>query len=302
MAINYRKFYNSLDFDERVAFRDLTISLMLEIYPHYIIRPLEPGNPDVIFITNKQDNVRIHFPLHDLYAHFTPTGKTRADLKETLLFHYADTLKMAEDAEVIRDDSKITWSDARNYVRPRFVRREELGDESLYITYPFGEEVLTTFVIDDRKDEFLVTRISKKMFERWNIEEKELIDKAMDNFASMTDGMEIHGTEPPHGYLFTKTNQELASTMILIGGFRHMIAKTLGSPFRFGIPSRYILYGWGELKDEGFQIEMKAMMEREFERMPSKLTTKIYEVDENGQIKQLKNQPEIKSPPNVNYN
>lgn len=302
MAVNYQKFYSNLDIDEKMAFRDLTIKVMQEIYPHYIIRPVEPTEPDVVFITNKQDNVRIHFPLHDLYAHFSPTGKTKADLKDALLFHYSDMLKLAEDAEVIRDNSKLTWADVEKFLYPQFVRREELHDEDAYPKYPFGEDVYTIFNIDDRPDEHLVDRVDMKMLERWNITLEELTNKAMENFANRADRLEFAGFAPPHGYLRTDCKYQFASTAILIGGVRELVAEHVGSPFRFGVPSRYIMYAWGELEDEAFQVEMKAMMEREFERLPSKLTTKIFEVDEKGQITQLKNQPEIKTPPHVSNN
>lgn len=302
MAINYQKTYASLDVDERMAFRDLTIQVMKEIYPHYIIRPLETNDPDVIFITNKQDNVRIHFPLHDLYAHFAPSARTRADLKDKVLSHYSVMLKMAEDAEVIRDTSHVTWAEAKERVYPRLLRIEELHDPDLYPKFPFGEDVFTTFVFDNDVEENLVHRVDVKMLERWEITLEQLAETALKNFARMTDRMEFVGTMPPRGYLRTDSSQEYTSAIILIGGARATIAENVGSPFRFGIPSRYIMYAWSELDDADFQTEMTAMMEREFERLPSKLTTKIFEVDEKGQIKQLKNQPEIKTPPNVSNN
>ncbi len=302
MAINYRKTYDNLSYEEGIEFRDLTIKVMLEIYPHYIIRPLEPQNPDIVFITNKQDNVKIHFPLHDLYARFSTTGRTKNDLKETLLEAYADMLKMAEDASVIRDDSKLTWTEVCDFVRPRFARREEFRNVEDYAHYPFGEEVVTAFVIDDREDEQLVTWINNQMLERWNISKEDLMKKAMENFAGMCSGLEFVGTPPPRGFLRTDSSLDLAATAILIGGIRKMIAETIGVPFRFGIPSRFIFFCWFELDDEEFQVEMKAMMEREFSRLPSKLTTNIYEVDENGQMKQLKNQPEIPKTPNISNN
>ena len=66
MPINYQKVYDNLDVDERIEFRDLTIKTILEIYPHYVVRPTQPGNPNTIFIGNRQDNVRVQFPLYDL--------------------------------------------------------------------------------------------------------------------------------------------------------------------------------------------------------------------------------------------
>ena len=107
------------------------------------------------------------------------------------------------------------------------------------------------------------------------------------------DNLELVGTEPPHGYLRTDSSDEYTATAILIGGVRYTIAQTIGSVYRFGVPSRYLLIAWRELEDENFQIEMRAWMKREFKRLPSPLTDKIYEVNEKGEMKQLKDLPEL---------
>lgn len=302
MPINYKKTYETLSYEESIEFRDLTIKVMREIYPHYIIQPLEAMNPETILITNKQDNVRITFPLYDLYARFSTTGKTKNDLKETLLNAYASMLKMAEDASVIRDDSKLEWLEVKDFVRPRFARRDEFTEVEDFVYYPFGEDVVTAFVIDDREAEQLVSWVKNSMLEKWNIAKDDFMKKAMENFAKMCNELEMVGTMPPRGFLRSDSSLDIAATAILIGGIRHMIAENVGKPFRLGIPSRFVFFAWGELEDEEFQTEMSAMMKREFSRLPSKLTTNIYEVDEKGQIKQLKDQPKAPEVPKTSNN
>ena len=277
------------------------MKVILEIYPHYIVRPLEVGNVEVLFIGNKQDNVRINFPLYDSYAHFAGTAKTKQDLKDVLLFVYADMLKMVEDSSFVSDDSKSSWIDVRDRVRTRLSNRNEFRNPDNYVGFPFGEEVMTTFVIEV-EGESLVNFVTKKMLANWDISEQQLLETAMNNLMERADNLQLAGTAPPRGYLWTDSKEEFAATTILIGGVRETVAQNIGVPFRFGIPSRYIFYAWAELEDEEFQIQMKAMMEREFERLPSKLTTKIYEVNEQGQIKQLKDQPETKTPPHISNN
>jgi hypothetical protein len=296
MPINYQKVYENLSYEEKVSFRDLTIKVLLELYPHYVVRPLEPQNAEAIFIGNKQDNVRVTFPLHDLYARFSPSSQTKEDLKDAILLGYADMLKMVEDAEYIVDDEDMTWSDAKKLVQPRFSRLDHVEKFGDHVHYPFGEEIVTGFVID-YPDENLITHIRAPRLEKWNISQEDLMKQAMENFAHAASGIEFWGTESPRGYLRTNSKEEYSATTILIGGVRHLVAQTIGVPYRFGIPSSYVFYAWVELEDQEFQKEMKAMMEREFLRLPSKLTTNIYEVDEQGQMKQLKNQPEVPDTP-----
>lgn len=301
MAVNYQKVYDNLDVDERIEFRDLTIKAILEIYPHYVVRPFQPGNPDLIFIGNQQENVRVRFPLYDLYAHFALTGKTKADLKDKILLLYADMLKTVEDSELVPDYSTVTWADVSKAVIPRLMRREELAEIDSYAFLPFDNDLVTAFVTAVPQEANLQLWITKEMIERWNVNEQQLWERAMDNFGDLTDGLEVVKTVSPHSYMRTDSNQEFAATAVLLAGFRYLISQYLGSPYRFGMPSRYILYAWSEFDDEDFQKEMKAMMTREFNRLPSKLTTNIYEVDDKGQIKLLKNQPEI-TPPDVSNN
>lgn len=301
MPVNYQKNYDGLDYDERVEFRDLTIKTLLEIYPHYIVRPLEPNNPDVVFIGNKQDNVRVRYPLSDLYARFSTTGRTKNDLKDVLLT-FASTFKMVEDAEMIRDTSKISWNDVKERTFPRLARRTEIPVIDDLVHFPFGEDLITIFLFEDEDEEGLLFRIDKKMLERWEISEQDLLGKAMENLSARMDNLELVGTAPPHAYLRTDSSDEYTATAILIGGVRYTIAQTIGEVYRFGVPSRYVFIAWRELEDEDFQIEMRAWMKREFKRLPAPLTDKIYEVNEKGEMKQLKDLPEISDAPFTSNN
>lgn len=302
MPINYRKTYDKLGFEERIEFRDLTIKAILEIYPHYVVRPLDANNPDAIFIGNQQDNVRVQFPLRDLYARFVSTAQTKSDLKDEIIKCHAPILKMVEDAELIEDTSKLTWSDVKDFVNPRFSRKDEFPNLEDTVHFPFGEDLVTIFLIDNPSDGGLVTRIGHEMLDRWEITDKDLYKQALDNLSEKMDGIYLKGTEPPHGYIRTDSSEEYAATAILIGGFRYTVAQNIGSPYRFGVPSRYVMIAWCELEDEEFQTEMRAWMKREFERLPSSLTDKIYEVDDKGEIKQLKDLPEIPEPPDFSNN
>jgi hypothetical protein len=231
------------------------------------------------------------------------TARTKTDLKDTILNVYADVLKMIEDAELIRDESKTQWSDICDFIQPRLARIEEFHDElDEFDYYPFGVGIITHFVIVRPGEDGMVTRIRSNVREKWGKTVEELFEKAMGNFANVTDGMELVGTDKPRQYLWNEKGVDFAATSILLGGMRFLIAETIGAPFRFGIPSSYVLYSWAELEDEEFQVEMKALMEREYKRLPARLSMNIYEVDDTGQIKQLKNQPEIPKTPDFSNN
>ena len=73
MPINYQKTYDTPSYEEGIEFRDMAIEVIQEIYPHYSVRPVEPQNPAAIYITNQDDNVRIQFPLRELYTRFSQT-------------------------------------------------------------------------------------------------------------------------------------------------------------------------------------------------------------------------------------
>lgn len=291
MQINYQKTYETLSYEEKIEFRDLTIKVIQEVYPHYSLKPFEPQNPDVIYITNQEDNVRIQFPLRDLYARFSQTARTRADLKDTVLSDYASIFKKIEDVEYFQNLKEPEWAEASNLVQPRLTNIEILPDElESFVYFPFGKGVVTAFIIYN-SDEKMNAWISKELLEKWNVTAEELNKKALDNLADITEGMEFVGKSKPHDYLWNNKGSDYSASAILLGGMRYLLAQTIGSPYRFCVPSSFVIYSWAELDDEEFQIEMKAMMEREHSRLPGRLSTNIYEVDENGQIKQIKEQP-----------
>lgn len=301
MPINYQKTYDALSYEEGVEFRDLTIKVIQEIYPHYVIQPAEPQNPWVIYVANQEDNVRIQCPLRDLYNHFVQTARTKSDLKDTILNNYAEILKQVE-LDVDELDQKPIWSEVSDRVHPRLTRIEEFGDdlESL-VHLPFGEGVVTAFVIS-LPEEGMVKWIRKDLLEEWNISFEDLHKKAIDNLGDVTEGIELVGTAKPHSFLWNEKGHDYAATSILLGGMRYLIAQTIGSPYRFCVPSAFVIYSWAELEDEEFQTEMRAMMQREHNRLPGRLSTNIYEVDEKGQIKQIKDLPENPKTPTFSNN
>jgi hypothetical protein len=302
MPINYQKTYDTLSYEEGIEFRNLTIEVIQEVYPHYKITPFEPQNPDIIFITNQEDNVRIQFPLRDLYTRFTQTARTRTDLKDTILNDYADSFKMLDDVDFFENLTEPEWSEARDFIQPRLVKIEDFPEDlELYVYFPFGEGVVTSLVIYNPVEP-MVTRITKEMLEKWNVTADEAHKKAMENFSDLTEGMELVGTGKPHAYLWNEKGTEYAATAILLGGMRYLISQTIGSPFRFGVPSIHAFYCWTELDDEEFQTASRAMIKRQHDTMPGRLTTNIYEVGEDGNIKQLKNQPEIPDTPAISNN
>lgn len=288
-----------MDTDEKIAFRDRVIKAVQEIYPHYIVRPLEVSEADRFFVGNKQDNVRIKVPLRDLFVRFSTSGKSHEDLKDAIFAEYAGMLNMAEDASVATDVPEFTWNDARELARLQHFRLDEIPEGTLH--FPFGDEVVTALVID-RPNESLMYWIKQEMLDSWGKTMDELFKQAMENLAGLADGIELAGTKTPREELWPVKGQGFASTCLLIPDVRYLIAQTIGSPFRFGIPSRHRFYAWIDIEDENYQIEMKAKMERELDRFPSPLTSKIYEVDAQGQIKLVKPQPVIPPVPFTSNN
>lgn len=289
--INYQKVWATLDVDEKIAFRDRVIKAVQEIYPHYIVRPLEPSEADKFFVGNKQDDVRIHVPLRDLFARVSGKDKTLEVLKDAIFTEYAGILNKADDAELAAEEPNFTWDDVLEKARLQHVRLEEIPEGKLH--FPFGDEVVTALVID-HPHETLMYWITQEMLDGWGKTMDELFKVAMDNLATLADGLEIVGTNTPRNELWPEKGHGFATTCLLLPSLRYLVAQTLGgAPFRFGIPSRHRFYAWVDIDDEKYQIEQKAKMEREMDRYPSPLTSKIYEVDEQGQIKLVKPQPQI---------
>ncbi len=302
MPINYKKTYENLDYDERMELRDLSIKAIREIYPDYIVQPLNPNDPDIIFIRNQQNNVRVKMGLRLIYVRFVDTARTKNDLKDIIYDHFAPMLKMVEDVELIKDHSNLTLAEAKDRLYPRLARKDEFPNVEDIVSFPFGEDLVTAFFYDDPDEEGLLTRVSREMCDRWEISDQELYKIAMKNFMERMPALDLVGTEPPHGYLRTDSSDEYTATAILIGDFRYTVAQTIGTPFRFGVPSRYLIIAWSELDDEEYQIEMRAWMKREFDRLPSRLTEKIYEVNDKGEVSQLKNLPELPTIPRTSNN
>lgn len=296
--VNYQKVWVTLDIDEKIAFRDKAISAVQEIYPHYIVRPLEASDGDRFFVGNKQDNVRVTVPLRDLYTRFSMTAKTHADLKDAIFAECSGVLNLADDASLI-EEPQFTWSDAREYARLQHFRLEEVPDGKLHV--PFGDEVATAPVIE-RPNESVLYWLTQEMLDSWEKTLDDLFKVSMENLENLAEGIELVGTNTPRHELWPEKGLGFASTCLLLPSMRYLIDQTIGSPFRFGIPSRHRFYAWIDIDDQNYQIEQKAKMEREMQRYPSPLTSKIYEVDPQGQITLVKPQPEIPPMPLVSNN
>jgi len=305
MPINYKKTYDLLSHEEGIEFRDLTIELVKELYPHYSVKPEEIQNPDIIVITNQDDNVRIKLGLRDLYTRFIETARTRTDLKDTILSDYAHAFSKIEDAEYFQNPKEYTWADARDFVQPRLMKIEKFHDDlESFVYFPFGEGLVNAMIICE-PDDLMNTRIRKEWLEKWNKTAEEVYIKALENFADVNEGLELVGTGKPHDYLWNQKGRDFSATAILLGSLRYLIAQTIGSPYRFSVPSNFVFFCWAELDDDEFQIEMKALIEREHDRLPGRLSTNIYEVDDKGQIKQIKetkDKPEPPKPQNFSNN
>jgi hypothetical protein len=300
--INYQKTWATLDIDEKMAFRDMTIKAVQEIYPHYIVRPMEPTEADCFFVGNKQENVRIQVPLRDLYIRFSATGRSRSDLKDTIFEVYAPTLNRADDYTVAIEVPEFTWSDVRDYAKPQHVRTLEVHDTLGHIYYPLGAEVVTALAMERPQDD-VAYFITREMLTGWDKSEEELFKEAMDNLSDLAQNMAFVGSKTPRTELWNEMGTGFASTCIMLGGVRRLIADTMGVPsFRFGIPSRHRLFCWGDITDENYQREMKARMEREMAQMPYPLTSMIYEVGANGEMSIVKPQPVVPPVPLVSNN
>lgn len=281
--------WNELPFDQMAAFRDRVIATVKEIYPHYIVRPVEPHIAEGFFVGNKQDNVRMTVPLRDLYIRFNLTERSDEDLKETIFSEYAGMLNLADDVAEIEEQYEPTWNDVLKYARPQHRRMSELVGP--HIVMPFGQDVCTTLIIDRPQDQIVYT-INQEMLDRWVESFEEVFKIAMDNLSNMADGLEIVGTVTPHQKLWNESGVEWASVCLLLPHMRYTLAETIGSPFRFAIPSRHRFYAWVDLQNEEHQAAMKAQIEQEIEKWPNALTTTIYEVDTQGNISIPNPQPQ----------
>src|SRR5687767_15291846 len=194
--INYQKVWANLDIDEKIAFRDMTIKAVQEIYPHYIVRPMEPTEADCFFVGNKQENVRIQVPLRDLHIRWSATGRSKADLKDMIFEVYAPTLNRAEDYSVAIEVPDFTWGDVRDYAKPQHVRTAEVIDTLGHIYYPFGAEVATAIVMERPQDD-VAYFITREMLAGWERTEQELYKEAMDNLGDLAENMAMVGTITP---------------------------------------------------------------------------------------------------------
>ncbi len=303
MPINYKKTYETLSYEESLEFRDLTMGVIREIYPHYVVTPVKPQNPDEIYVSNQENTVRILFPLRDVYNNFVNIGKTRIELKELILNIYSDILKQIDDFDIDEEIKEYSWAEARLLVQPRLTVKEAFVDDlEEYLYLPFGEDLVTSLVIVTSLENGTVRQIRKEYLEKWDVTFDELYKQAIENFIDATEGMEFVGTGKPHAILWNKEAAPYAASTLLISQARYLIHQTIGSPYRFGIPSSFVFYCWTELEDEAFQIEMKATIKRKYDTMPAALSTEIYEVNEKGEIKIVKDIPEIPEMPLISNN
>lgn len=297
--INFQKVWATMELDEKMAFRDKTIAAVKEIYPHFDVGPIEPGDAERFLVENEEETIRIKVPLRDLFSRFSLTAKTNADLKKAIFEEYAGVFNRVDDVEALVNEPVFPWIDIKEYVRVQHYHINTIPEDKLH--YPFCEGVVTAFVIE-KPGEGIMYWVNENMLNGWGKTKEELYATALDNLGTIADGFGLVGTNEPHFELWPETGTFYASTVLLLPSMRYMISQMIGSPFRFGIPSAHRFYAWSDIKNEKFQIEMKAKMEREIEKYPSPLTSIIFEVDEKGQISVVKTQPTIPPMPLTSNN
>jgi uncharacterized protein YtpQ (UPF0354 family) len=141
-------------------------------------------------------------------------------------------------------------------------------------------------VLDDERS---YRYVRAEELEKWGVSKSELYEVAAGNLAEKSSGMAITLIPPPRGFLAVATGDGFDAVRIILPSFQELVKEHIGTPFRFGVPNRDFLICWNAEEPEDFQTAVRENIANDSKSRPYPLSSTAFEIDENGEIKQLQN-------------
>lgn len=272
MISKFKNQFKKHDLDEKQAFQNRVVSFLKKQYP---AASFKKSDDSLVIFCNENK-----LGLTNLYAKFLLTAQTNYELKELATKHF----EIVFSADILIESTEKSWTDTKSFILPQLMPIE-YTKQFPTISFPLSHEVVIGFVVDDEKAYRYVT---KDDLENWKISDLDLRQKAIDNLTDKSFDLEMTFVPPPNGIVVVDTMDSFDAVRILVPHLQEFFAEKLGKPFHFGIPNRDFLICWSKRGDADFQTSIKQQIATDFEERPYPLSKYVYELDEKGEIKQLR--------------
>ena len=270
MTSRFTRLFKKSDGDEQRAFQTKVLSLLGELHPDKEFA----RSADPLVLTFGEQTLG----LTNILAKFLLSSQSEADLREIVAEHINGVLEGTIAAE--RDE--LDWAGAKPLLRPQLMPGEFLERMPL-ISKPFGDEIVIGFVIDSEK---AYSYVSKADVDRWRVDEQEIYDAALDNLNEISKGMQLQVFPGDNAFAVVNSMDGFDAARISLPELREIFAENIGTPFYFGVPNRDFLICWAKGGDASFHLQMQSQISQDFGERPYPLSGSVFEVLENGEIRQ----------------
>lgn len=272
MISKFKNQFKKNDFYEQKFFQNRIFNLLEINFPDF--RFVKADDPLIIYWNENK------LGLSNIYAQFLLTAQTNYELTELVKDHFE---KVIESKDLLEDKEQL-WEEINNLVLPQLMP-VEYSSQFQAVNFPFGEEIHIGFVVDDEKAYQYVTQ---EALNEWGISDSELWSAGIENLSEKSYDLEMTFVPPPNGIIVINTMDSFDAVRILVPHIQEFIREKLGETFYFGVPNRDFLICWSKHGDKNFQKSIIKQIAADFDERPYPLSKFFFELDKNGEFKQMR--------------
>lgn len=274
MISRFVRRFKSTDQDELRALQGRVASALKELYPEKQVVP-------------SADPLQIEFDgracgLTNIRSAFLLSSQTDDDFRNIVIDHFR--ILVASEDLLVKDE--LEWASAQGKLMPQLMPDEFLKKVPL-AHLAFGHNVVLAFVVDTDQ---AYRYVSETDVDRWKIDQARLTEVALENLRERSRGVEATAFERPNGFVVINTLDGFDAVRIVSPGIQEFVSEIIGKPFRFGVPNRDFLICWELNDDPDFQSRFVGQISQDFAERPYPLSPHVFEVTQDGQIRQIENE------------
>lgn len=273
MISRFTNLFKKTDGDELRAFQTRVVKILNELHPEISFEM--NADPHAI-----ESDGRV-LGITNIHSAYLLSSKSENDLREIVSEHFNIVLANWDVSEC----GALDWAAAKQLCMPQLMPKE-FTEKLPLISFPFGSEIVLGFVIDSEKAYSYVTKDDKA---RWDIEESEIYDVAIENLAARSTGIEVNAGPSPNGFVVISTMDGFDAVRIVSPKIREFIGGVIGESFYFGVPNRDFLVCWEKNDDMDYHDRFGSQVSSDFDERPYPLSRYVFKVSTDGEIVQLEN-------------
>jgi hypothetical protein len=171
----------------------------------------------------------------------------------------------------------LSWTEAKELVRPRLVPTDLAQVTPDLLHRPFSPGVIVGYVVDHGAR---MSFINRSEAEEWDVTASSVDETAVANLEALSVPVAVETFEPAHGaglFTYIHTSDSYDAARLLLPEFRVRLLTALGDTAFVGIPNRDFLVAWSP--DCGPFAKLVARVGHDFREEPYAITDTIFVID-----------------------